>query len=374
MHFNHCHYVPCLRWKQGEYQALERLSDEAKLMITPLIEVPEQGYDFETGTVKKSIDQHLAPFAKRIEQKLHDEPCFIDLNLIEPRQRMVDGKHPVRFVFDQLRARACPAVPVTGLGRDVGYQQSVRQVVARDDLGLCLRLTVEEAAQPNLKARMDAALNPVAPPEKCDLVLDLGAPNFEPLEGFARLVQSLITRLPHLNDWRTFTLLGTAFPESMAEIKSSPASIPRSEWRLYSVVARSLALARVRTPAFGDYGINHPKLLPVDMRKLKPSGTIRYTTETEWFIVKGPNVRDNRFDQFRGHCRSIIRSGIYSGREFSVGDDYIYGCAGGSESTGNLTTWRWVGTNHHLEFVARGIANFYGISGTRSPDGEVRLN
>jgi hypothetical protein len=374
MNFNQCHYVPCLRWKQGEYQAVQLLSDGARQLITPLIEVAEQGFDFEAGTMKKTIDQHLAPFGKRLETKWQRQPCFVDLHLIRPELRMADGRHPVRFVFDELRDRKCLAVPVTGLVRDIAHQQAVRQVVGKDKRGLCLRLSIEEAAQPKLKELIDAFLAQIASPDGCDLIFDLGAPNFIPIEGFAKAVEVLIRRLPYLRSWRTFTLLGTAFPQSMAEIKSSPSSIPRNEWLLYKLVAANLAKAKVRAPSFGDYCINHPKVLPMDMRRLKPSATIRYTTENEWFIIKGPNVRDNQFGQYREHCRSVTRCANYSGPDFSAGDKYISGCANGSESTGNLTTWRWVGTNHHLEHVARGVANFYGISATSSPDDGAPLN
>src|SRR5688572_30233366 len=110
MNFNHCHYVPVLRWKQGEYQAVRLLSENAKEIITPLIEVAERGFDFETKTVKKTLDQHLAPFGKRIEAKWERRRCFVDLNLINPAERMADGRHPVRFIFDDLGARGCTAV------------------------------------------------------------------------------------------------------------------------------------------------------------------------------------------------------------------------------------------------------------------------
>ena len=59
MTFDHGNYVPCLRWKQGEYQALLRLSPSTKGCITPLIEVPEIGWDFELGREAKTIDGHL---------------------------------------------------------------------------------------------------------------------------------------------------------------------------------------------------------------------------------------------------------------------------------------------------------------------------
>jgi hypothetical protein len=370
MNFNHRHYVPCLRWKQGEYQALQTLTRESTEIITPLIEVAEMGYDFETGTPRKTLDKHVEPFAKRVAEKW-GRPCFVDLNHLSPANRMANGRHPVQFIFDDLRARGCPAVPVTGLSRDEAYQRAVGQVVSRDKRGFCLRLDIGEAAKSNLKDRMDALLADIAQANQCDLVLDLGAPNFTPLEGFSKAVEAFIRRLPYLRNWRAFALLGTSFPQSMAEIKSSPVSLPRNEWLLYQKVASSLAKAGIRVPAFGDYGINYPNALPMDMRLLKPSATIRYTTPAAWFIVKGPNVRDNQFEQYRTHCRTVMRAPDYSGSAFSAGDKYIADCARGAASTGNLTTWRRVGTSHHLELVARSVASFFASASTASPAGGV---
>jgi len=197
----------------------------------------------------------------------------------------------------------------------------------------------------------------------CDLILDLGAPNFEPIEGFAKLIEILIPKIPFLTRWRTFTLLGTSFPATMAEIKKSPSTILRCEWLLYKRVVTSLTKTGIRLPTFGDYGINHPDFVALDMRKLKPSASIRYTTDDGWLIIKGSNVRDNGFKQYQDHCRSVTGSHEYMGPKFSQGDKYIYNCATGAAGTGNLTTWRKVGTNHHLTKVTQDVASFFDSSG-----------
>ena len=97
------------------------------------------------------------------------------------------------------------------------------------------------------------------------------------------------------------------------------------------------------------------------MRLLKPSGTIRYAIDDAWLIMKGPNVRDYGYGQFLGHCQKVRLSPHYQGADFSVGDKYISDCADGNASTGNLSTWRWVGSNHHLEKVVRDVANFFAV-------------
>jgi hypothetical protein len=357
--FTHEHYVPCLRWKQGEYQAVLRLSSAGKQSLTPCIEVPEIGFDFETRTDNKTIDEHLAPFSKRVRKKWGKAPCFVDLKLLEASSRMTGGEHPVDFTFNGLRAEECHAVPVTGLHRDSMFQRAISKVAKKDENGLCVRVDINEAYKAGFKAQLSTFLKEFKTrPDNCDLILDLGSPNFLPLEGFAKLVRNVIAGLPHLNKWRTFTLLASSFPKSMAEIKSSPEILKRYEWLLYKEVVNSLSSDEVRIPTFGDYAINHPSVLRVDMRIVTPSASIRYSVDDAWFIVKGANARKNR-EQYRGLCGTVMASHGYCGAGFSDGDRYIEGCAAGSESTGNLTTWRWVGTNHHLEKVVQDVANFY---------------
>src|SRR5262249_6234751 len=151
------------------------------------------------------------------------------------------------------------------------------------------------------------------PIKDCDLILDLGAPNFLPLEGFAQLVASIIGKLPDLAKWRTFTLVGTSFPSTMAELTTAQSVVPRNEWLLYKLLTPRLRRAGIRIPTFGDYVINHPEVLQMDMRFLKPSATIRYTIDDAWFIVKGPNVRDHGYRQYVDHCKTVISSSHYMG-------------------------------------------------------------
>ena len=112
----------------GEYQAVSRLSIETKQLFTPLIEVPEIGWDFENEVDSKTIDQHIKPFAKRVYEKWGTNICFIDFNLINPNERMANRVHPISFVFDQLRQRKCSAIPVTGIDRTNIYQQIVKKI------------------------------------------------------------------------------------------------------------------------------------------------------------------------------------------------------------------------------------------------------
>ena len=360
MNFDYHHYVPCLRWKLGEYQAVSVLSDTIKNVFTPIIEAPGKGYDFAAKKEKKTIDELLAPFANRVLKNWGKLSCMVDLRLIKDAERMANGIHPVRFVFHELRMLDCQAIPVTSLIRDAEYQQEIKAALTKDKNGVCLRITIEQAAKSTFKAEADSVLSTLEiPPAGCDFILDLGAPNFVPIEGFVKIIKSITTNLPHLNNWRTFTILGTSFPESMGSIKKGGEIVPRNEWQLYKRLVNNFKKANLRLPAFGDYAINHPKELELDWRVVRSSATIRYTIDDGWYIVKGENIRDYGCGQYHELSQKVLASRYYYGPTFSWGDGYIQTCTNTNSKPGNPTKWIQVGTNHHIVKVAQDIASFY---------------
>ncbi len=355
--FNHNHYVPCLRWKQGEYQALHQLSPKTKSKLTPLVEVAEMTYDFEEEKFPKSIDEHLQKVAERLRKKWGAQPLFVDLKHLSTFDRMKDGGHPLTFIFTDLRANGVPAIPVTCLGRQIDYQTAVRRTIALDRRGVCIRLTLAQIHNRDFQGSLEKLLqNFGVSKAETDLIVDLEAPSFEPMNGFAGMVKSTFAKIPRLEAWRTFTLLGTSFPKSMGEMNLGTQSVVRKEWLCYKAL---LALIHdgERRPTFGDYVIAHPEVVQHDHRKVKPSASLRYAVKDAWIVVKGKNVRDYGFGQYKGICAEIIANPAFSGRGFSAGDKFIVECAGGSGKNGNLSTWRKVGTNHHLEKVVSDLSS-----------------
>jgi len=361
MNFDHSHYVSCLRWKQGEYQAVSRLRAATRTMFTPLIEVPDIAYDFQEGKKPKTIDEHLNPIAKRIHEKWGRNFCFVDLQLINPDKRMEKGIHPVNFVFDKLRERKCCAIPVTGLYREKAYQKEIKTILAKDKFGLCLRISIEEAAKNLFSKEVKSLLSGLnAVVDNCDFILDLGAPNFVPLNGFSKLIQVIVSKIPDLKKWRTFSIIGTSFPKSLGGIKRGVTTIPRYEWQIYKLLIGRLIEEKLRLPTFGDYVISHPDagIPDIDWRVVKPLVKIRYTMEDKWYIVKGKNYRDYGYGQYKKLSETILNSPYYNGPAFSWGDNYIYNCANGGK-TGNLGIWVCVDTNHHIKKIIHDIASFY---------------
>ncbi|MBK9009937.1 hypothetical protein [Novosphingobium sp.] len=175
------YYVPLLGWRMGEYEALEKLSVACKARTVPLIEVLPPDYDFELRQPKKHIDEQLKPFAKQIEKRWADRPALIDAVQIPAATRMGDGRHPLTYLFDETRAVGITHVPVTGLDRDVAYQQSVFAIHAIDGRGAGLRCSLGEVLDPDFNNNVYALLGRIGvEPAGLDILLDLQCPAFDP--------------------------------------------------------------------------------------------------------------------------------------------------------------------------------------------------
>jgi hypothetical protein len=355
--FQHNHYVPVLKWKMGEYQALNRLSDQVKGKVTPLLEIPPVGFDFESGENRESWSSHLGDFGRRLRSKWQSRPCFVDLKHIKQDVR-VANHHPLDFVFGQARAEGCSAIPVASLDSDRQFLQVARKIARDDGRGAAIRLSLSDFDADDLSADIENCLSllGVTIPD-ADLIVDLDASNFIPIKAFVRSLSIMYAMIPTPNRWRTLTIVGSSYPETVAGL-GAELLIDRNEWLAYKAFVRSLG-GESRIPTFGDYAAANPELVELDMRLIKPLAKLRYTIDDQWYIAVGSNVRSNGFGQYRDMCEKLIRKPFYSGRTFSEADRYIYDCAKGKEKTGNLSTWVWVATNRHITKVISDLASLY---------------
>ena len=354
-------YVPSLRWRQGEYQALARLTAAAKDRIVPYITVPEVEFDFELWQPKKTVQEHVHPFAARFKAKWGQRPAWVGVHPSISGELMGDGRDIFTYVFDALRAFQAKAIPAIPLDASTPMAASVAAIVATDGLGVAIAVRLENLMKPDARMRFEALTASLGLSlGEVDLVIDLGAPNFEPYDAFAGALIAAVQRLGDLNMFRNFVLIGTAIPETFKDVARGADQLPRHDWLFYQALLGKIP-ARMRQPIYGDYTIVHPKFVPVDMRKIKSAGKLVYTTATEWEVRKGGAFRDNP-GQMHDHCASIVASGKFSGAGFSTGDDYIAKCAARMAKPSNQPWWKFVTINHHITHVLDDLATFGAVT------------
>ena len=354
-------YVPALRWRQGEYQALWRLSSTVKERVVPLITVPPVEFDFELWQPKRSCHDHVNPFLARYQQKWGPRPAWIALDAEIALDRMDDSSHVFDFLFNRLRLKENLAIPALSLAADSATMDAASRATTADGRGAALLLRLEDLMASNpRKAVVNFAAGLGIELDELDVIIDLRAPNFEPYNAFANALIAALKRLGNLNEVRAFALLGTAIPDSLAGLAKGSDEIPRHDWLFYKTLIKLLP-AEMRRPLFGDHTIVHPDFKALDMRRVKAAGKIVYTTPDTWATRKGGAFRDNP-GQMYTHCEKIVADPAFAfrGASFSYGDKYIADCAVRAESPSNLSRWKDVGINHHITTVAYDLATLFG--------------
>ncbi len=343
-------YVPALRWRQGEYQALARLTVASKDRILPYVTIPEVEFDFELWQPKKTVQEHVDPFAARFNAKWGQRPAWVGVHPSISDKAMGNGRDIFTYVFEALRAFQANAMPAVPLDASPPMVAAVAAIVATDSLGLAISVRLEDLMKPDARTRIEAlAASLGLSLDETDLLIDLGAPNFEPYNAFSGALIAAMQKLGDLQAFRNFVVIGTAIPETFKDVAKGADHLPRHDWLFYQTLLGKMP-AGMRQPNYGDYTIVHPEFAPVDMRKIKSAGKLVYTTSTAWEVRKGGAFRDNP-GQMHDHCASIVASGKFSGEGFSSGDDYIAKCAAGTRGPSNQPWWKFVTINHHITHV-----------------------
>ena len=358
---DHRKYVPVLKWKMGEYQALSRLSDKVKDRVVPLLEIPPAGFDFEAKQVKKSPSEQLKDFGKKLFSKWGERKCYVDLKFFEPSAR-ADGEHCLSHVFRQVSEHECGAVPVISLQSDGAFLKAVSAIEGIEQLGVAIRISGSDFDEADLPRKIErCATRAGVPWGETDIIIDLCTPEYIPKSVFRSGLSARLAAIPSLNKARSEVILGTSYPEVLAAYKEKEQHIPRREWSAYKDFVENLP-ARTRIPTFGDYAAAHPGLVELDMRFVTPYAKLRYTLEDSWYLAIGRAVRTAGFEQYQDMCAELITKDFFDGSDFSAGDEYIFECAHGRVTTGNLSTWVWVATNRHITKTVFDLANFHGFS------------
>ncbi len=374
MGFDHTHYVPILKGKQGELNALLNTDPKLFPFFTPLIEVPPIPSEYpegqDTPTPAKSIDDHIKLVAKGFTKALKGLPSvFVDGYYIELEEELADGKSPIDALFEALRTAKIPFIPTIGLDRVEDYADSVGVAVAIDKRGVCLRLVESDIESfTELGAQVASLLKVLkVSPKQVDLLIDFG-----PKVPQKSALPFMLDALPDIENWRTLTVASSSFPSSMMALKkNSIEELDRDEWLAWLSV-RSKKKATKRIPTFGDYSINHPILSEINPRIMQMSPNIRYTDDLIYVVAKGqaqprkkkkPTPEDELARaqlapsvQYPKLAAAIKKHPGWKKAKFSWGDMFIDKCSR-KECVGNSTDWRSVGTCHHIAAVVQQIAN-----------------
>jgi len=351
--FDHRHYVPVLRWKRGEWNALRLIEDDDRDLITPLIELaPKDFRDWRSrgpGFVKEELEKRVGC----VKEVWGERPVFFDGVLLDPDMRATGGLHPVELAAGVLASGGAGAVPVIGLGRDPAYEAAVGAAAKVLGHGVALRLRLPDLLRRTLDSDLARLLQNAPNVNEIDLIVDLGV-----IHAGVPTVRQILDRVGTPNRWRTFTVICGAFPKDLSDFRPGEHTLERSDWMWW----RNQVLGTPRPPrlpAYGDYTTQHGSFSEPPPRP-NFSASIRYTAEDHWVIMRGEGVFTDGgpgFAQWPANAMMLCEREEYCGEDFSAGDAYIQRMAIQTANTGNAETWLSASVNHHLVYSARQVAS-----------------
>lgn len=341
-------YVPILKGKTGEYEALRGLDRATRGRLVPLVVLGG-------STDSAQPIQDLAAALGRMRLGWGRQgPIIIDGCWLRTAEQFADSL-AAASQLDWL------AIPSTRLTDPPAYHEVVRSVGERGS-GITLRLNLSDIADADtLKRRFEAFFVEMGvDPSAIDLILDARDVEFMRLGATSLAVVNAIRSLPWIEEWRHLIVAATGAPASLKEFEMNLiTAVPRNEAILFEAI-RKADLERV--PTYADYVIAHPD--PVEDqagRATNMTASLRYSIEDRVLIVKGIRVKDNGSALFPDLLRQLVGLPEFAKRGFSRGDDWIEDAASRNVGPGNAQKWREAATSHHLTMITRLFATPVGL-------------
>lgn len=359
--FDSKHYVPILKWKAAEQQALKKLPDETKSHITPVIQLvmPKPKKRFKENGEAKSptelLEESIAVFKTKLTEVTSDikeawgnSPAFIDVSLIDASLR----KEALGTILKSSHEIGTFLIPMVSPHYSLEILDSTCKLAKELGVGVSLRLSPYDFQDATvLSKNLGEFLGRSSLKEEVvDLFVDFSITD----EGSLHL-DDITEKISGLSRWRTLTFASGSFPVDLTKCKIDEENlIPRSDWKNWFSQLQAKKVARM--PSFSDYTIQHP-VYKEQLQFFSPSASIKYTLNDEWLIMRGQKGKNF---QYILNAKVLVTDPRFFGETFSFGDSYIIEKSKENPlkgKPGNATNWLVAGINHHLQCTASQIAS-----------------
>lgn len=345
-------YVPVMAAKRGEFTALSNLQGVVAEKIIPVFELPAKKPD--TKIFEKSIGRTAVNAGKAWGGR----SAFLDISKWSPNARTETGIHVLEYAFSQFRSCGVVANPIVGYDRwdDPSYSQAVKNIRKHYSATPCIRFDREAVKDDMLDFSYFAdRVNEIMvsldiEPNKCFVMVDLGdvstASVPDIIENIERAVKTLLSM-----GFGTVIVVGGSMPDAVnkaVDNRDAEGCIPRIEMMAWKTIFSDAMDSRI---VFGDYLIRSPNSVE-GVIALDANAKIRYTTDSQYFIVRGHSKREDSLTlQHKNLAKKLVASTCYMGSHFSWGDSEVFNCSIGTREIRDATLMIAVDSNHHISAV-----------------------
>jgi hypothetical protein len=348
-------YVPILKAKYGEFQALSKLDANIRRHVFPMLEITRISWDHEENTIPPTIEEHLNKTAKKVIEHWPFNRSFIDMSQVASEK--ADGMSSIEYFYKRMFERGLTPLPVVRINSPTLHIEGVSNIQQKYSINqVCIRINLTDLSSPQFAANLQRLLSSQrATVDNAHLVLDLETPTFDDMEAFSDAIISRLEVFPHFEKWSSFSICGSAYPQKEL-VKDKTNYVPRNEWKFYCSVLENLKGENFyRAVNYGDYSIVAPGHFEFDRTKMQTAAKIIYTCAETYVFLKGASLKKKGFRQYIDQASEIVCADYYLGEQFSAGDRQLKDCYDKQTKTGTATIWNWVGNNHHMTKVVNDL-------------------
>lgn len=342
-------YVPILKWKKGEQEALSHLDPVQRQLITPLIEVVDAA---EPVKIVDDLD------------KCFEHPVFLDTFYVEEYDISI-----LKSTIEEFKSRGREIYPVLYFDNLSGDFSTISSCTSR----VAVRMPVPEPIEGPTYFELfkEIERNKTNHPDiSIDLILDLEVIDDVSASVYFHATKDLLeNHLLNKGFYDRIIIAVTSFPENLQSVpKSGSEEYKRLDFLLYTKVAGSSKLVEIRNRIIlSDYGVTKFSDSEIDFSKLRYGilPKVRYTTAKMYWVLKGEKDIKTRvmIKSYIDLAKEIIHSPKYYGENFSFGDKDIMERAFGlnKKGPGGNKDWVTIAANHHISVVIEQLSNLLGI-------------
>ncbi|RWP31940.1 MAG: hypothetical protein EOR03_21670 [Mesorhizobium sp.] len=326
-------YMPVVRTKAGEADALGNLSPAARARVFPLIRLG--------GTVP-------ATFLPKMIASAAGFPIALD----GIHNFTVTGSAAAyNALFNGLGAGGVPVIPTLSLRAQPAYNTAAAALVGTYGPGFVLHVALADL--PHLAPWVASV--PAWNPNQIDILIDVaGVAEHAPIPYANYVAHTINASLAANHPWRSVTLHSWSAPKDHGPLNPGRNDVPRLDWQIWRLV-RGLAPFQID---YSDSGHVHPSLDEVPGYAMaNATVSVRYAIDDQWIIHKGVKTSGaNGIDmgtQYRGHAQTLMADAAFGGlAAASWGDGRIQHYATTPGGAGGRGQWAALLLNRHISHVA----------------------
>jgi hypothetical protein len=339
-----------LKGRLAEIAALGEISADTRSGLQPFVEVVPNGQVESVESIGVSCEKTV----EKLAQSWAGEAAFVDCGYLDLEADLGGGGGAVDRTCRSAESRGVRATPVLRVDDPDLARRDVRVLHEDYDRGVAVRIVGDDLDEDpdDLDAALDQLLVECGLDRcKADVVFDAGAVDGDvAARGAARVIGSLFRDISDVGYWRSITVTGGAFPADLSAYDPFVVGErPRFDADMWAhVVNRNRCR---RQPDYGDYAISHPLATGAPFAS---APQLHYTTGRDWLILKAKRSHlTDEDDQFYRICDAIAHHPRFVGAALGTADARIANSR--DFEPGNATTWRQIGTTHHLDLVVSRI-------------------